>query len=451
MVPGGPREPDSEMNGQPRPQSPAGSQTAGSPSAKRQNIGDGQFRDPTGRGQMRPGAPGQPSHVTQQMLMTNGIDPNSALTHQLNNFPPQKIAAMRQLQEQNPNAPMQNPHFMKQMQGGQPNMQVAMGNPMMPPGPDGQRVTVGDLSEYYGTSHPTMPTNGIQGPNQSNHALADYQMQLMVLEQQNKRRLLRARAEQDNLSQGGNRPFEQGPNMAGMCSNVRAAPSPGPPGDKQRTPKLGSAVGPGSPLPDAQIQQNAIQNRSSPAAMNYSGPPQDGNLFYNPVGGVKGMDMVTAGSPGVMPNGPPGMRPPSSHPNGQVPQQPMMQDQMMGGPGFRPQPAGRGQPGPGGVWPGPQGGMQQPGQPPMQQQLQGGPQPVSQPAIAGGVQGRPVNMMPPPAQPGGPVNARPPTSPNITTQQQPPTPTTGTKNLPKKREKNKVSFLPPSLAPRTDF
>ncbi|RPA77008.1 hypothetical protein BJ508DRAFT_310530 [Ascobolus immersus RN42] len=35
------------------------------------------------------------------------------------------------------------------------------------------------------------------GPNQSNHALADYQMQLMVLEQQNKRRLLRARAEQD--------------------------------------------------------------------------------------------------------------------------------------------------------------------------------------------------------------------------------------------------------------
>jgi hypothetical protein len=133
-----------------------------------------------------------------------------------------------------------------------------------------------------------------------------------------------------------------------------------------------------------------------------------------------------------MANGPPNMRPPSSHPNGQIPQQPMGQEGMMG-PGFRPQPAGRGQPGPGGVWAGPQG-MQQPGQPPMQQ-LQGGPQPVSQPNVAGGVQGRPiVGMMPPPAQPGGPVGARPvPTSPNMTTPQ-PQTPTQANKAMPKKRE-----------------
>ena len=43
-------------------------------------------------------------------------------------------------------------------------------------------------------------TNGAANPSQGNHALQDYQMQLMLLEQQNKKRLLMARQEQDNIN-----------------------------------------------------------------------------------------------------------------------------------------------------------------------------------------------------------------------------------------------------------
>jgi hypothetical protein len=39
-----------------------------------------------------------------------------------------------------------------------------------------------------------------------NHALQDYQMQLMLLEQQNKKRLLMARQEQDSMSFSSSRP-----------------------------------------------------------------------------------------------------------------------------------------------------------------------------------------------------------------------------------------------------
>lgn len=49
------------------------------------------------------------------------------------------------------------------------------------------------------------PQNLATGIDGGNHALQDYQMQLMLLEQQNKKRLLRARQEQDNYSAPQNR------------------------------------------------------------------------------------------------------------------------------------------------------------------------------------------------------------------------------------------------------
>jgi hypothetical protein len=47
-----------------------------------------------------------------------------------------------------------------------------------------------------------MPTNGASAPQQGNHAPLDYQRQIMLIEQENKIRLLRVRAlqEQDNQS-----------------------------------------------------------------------------------------------------------------------------------------------------------------------------------------------------------------------------------------------------------
>lgn len=47
--------------------------------------------------------------------------------------------------------------------------------------------------------NPAAPGQGGQGGPTGNHALQDYQMQLMLLEQQNKKRLLMARQEQDTL------------------------------------------------------------------------------------------------------------------------------------------------------------------------------------------------------------------------------------------------------------
>lgn len=62
------------------------------------------------------------------------------------------------------------------------------------------------------------------GPNgQGNHALQDYQMQLMLLEQQNKKRLLMARQEQDGPQVGF------APNLS--PSNSRGGHSPGPGGE----------------------------------------------------------------------------------------------------------------------------------------------------------------------------------------------------------------------------
>jgi hypothetical protein len=49
---------------------------------------------------------------------------------------------------------------------------------------------------------------------QGNHALQDYQMQLMLLEQQNKKRLLMAQQEQDNISNNPFKAFSQVPSRS---------------------------------------------------------------------------------------------------------------------------------------------------------------------------------------------------------------------------------------------
>merc|ERR1712000_420534 len=93
---------------------------------------------------------------------------------------------------------------------------------------------------------------GAQAAGGSNHALQDYQMQLMLLEQQNKKRLMMARQEQDNMmprpegGQGGGpgpvgpngQPFQQGTSPQGP----RSVNSPNP-GDqmKRGTPHMNNA------------------------------------------------------------------------------------------------------------------------------------------------------------------------------------------------------------------
>lgn len=164
----------------------------------------------------------------------------------------------------------------------------------MPPGvPDyynGQMMRPGPLP-------PGATVNGGGGE----HALQDYQMQLMLLEQQNKKRLLMARQEQDGPGQPGMSFPANGMSPQGS----RGGPSPGPGAERRGTPKLGQQSMDGSPLPDGSM-------RGSPAAMqnfNQAQPPE----LYNSI------------NPGVRP-------PPSSNPAfvaAQFPQQQMEQMRRM--------------------------------------------------------------------------------------------------------------------------
>lgn len=106
------------------------------------------------------------------------------------------------------------------------------------------------------------PGGQANGANASgSHALQDYQMQLMLLEQQNKKRLLMAREAQDGVStvpingQGGN--FAA---PAVSPSNSRSGPSPNPDDQMKRgTPKMA----PGG-IPQ-QAMDGVMQGRASPA------------------------------------------------------------------------------------------------------------------------------------------------------------------------------------------
>ncbi|PMD65837.1 uncharacterized protein K444DRAFT_624384 [Hyaloscypha bicolor E] len=324
----------SDGNNQQRPQSPGSAENAPSPS-KRPRLDQPQFNPqqmPNGRGQM-PQQVGEtgPSNAIQaaHMQLTNGIEPNNLTAQQ---FQPganataqarlagyQANLAQQQATQMPGSKPMPNP-------GGPPNQ----GSPMMTQGQDG-----GAIANYYNPGE--MGPNGMRGPGGQpsaaggNHALQDYQMQLMLLEQQNKKRLMMARQEQDNMMPRGpdGSGGQAGPGMGANGQPFQGTSPQGPrsvnspnPGDqmKRGTPHMNPGGGMASPLPEP-------QSRGSPgAAMNFNiaGGPMD----------PSGMNQQYFN--GVMPNG---MRPPSSHPapgrfnNQMTPQQQMAmaQQQQAGG------------------------------------------------------------------------------------------------------------------------
>ncbi|KAI8933705.1 hypothetical protein NX059_009422 [Plenodomus lindquistii] len=274
------------------------------------------------------------------------------------------------------------------------------GSPMAHPGLDGQETMFAGNVPRSG-----MPPNGAPGaPQQGNHALQDYQMQLMLLEQQNKKRLLMARQEQDNMSG----PHQQGgaPGFATAMSpqGSRAGPSPNPTDMKRGTPKLGQQVLPGSPMPDGVMQPQ----RGSPAP----------NMNFDP-------NQV-----------PPGM-PPQYYPQQQMAQNPMMRPPPSSHPGanFNNQQltaqqveamrAGQMQ---NTAW---RGGPPQPGMMPAQQQM-GGPM---------GQNPQQRQQMPPPPAPTN-EQPRPEPSPSVSNQA-PPTPNQTNKANPKKGKVTKENKVYP--------
>ena len=397
---------DVDINGR-RPRTPSSADNAPSPSKRPRLENVPPQIIANGRGPSQQGFPGQMMDANQavhanNMLIQGGINPVTLSDNQFAAFQQQNPSIQQksiQVYAQNLAKDQQRQSMSKQgMQGhGSPIMQ------------SGLELGGSGVPEFLNNAAALQMGRG--GPNGTpaggNHALQDYQMQLMLLEQQNKKRLLMARQEQDT----GGRPDGQ-PGMPGAAgfapgmspSGSRSGPSPGPNDQMRGTPKMVKAGLPGSPMPDGSMPQT----RGSPAAMNFvNGMPPE--LYQQQ---AKAMNEANGSN----------MRPPSSHPsyNGQM-FNPQQMDQM-----------GRMQPSriPGN-WPqGP------PGQVPMMQQ----PPQAQQPAQMGTPQ--PRNDMPPPqAVPA--ANGRP-NSPNQPAA--PPTPNQSKAANPKgkkEREPRKVGLPGP--------
>jgi hypothetical protein len=260
------------------------------------------------------------------------------------------------------------------------------GSPMLAPMSD-PNFANGVPIDMYGQRMPAQPgMQAVPGGQGGNHALQDYQMQLMLLEQQNKKRLMMARQEQDNITGRTDGPPLPGQVSMppGMSPSGRSGTSPQPAEQMKRgTPQLGGITG--SPAAG-----DGMQGRS-PAGMNFMNngmPPDFNQMFIKPNEGM---------GPG------PGMRPPSTMDMAAM--SAMARNQQSRIPG---------------QFPG--------GQPMVQQTSQGPPQPLGTPG--------PRSEMPPPQAPTtGNAGARPqPPSPQQN--QAPPTPSQTNKPNPKKKGKD---------------
>ncbi|EEQ33247.1 OefA [Microsporum canis CBS 113480] len=450
---------DMEMNGH-RPQSPSSVENAPSPS-KRQRIDgpqvNGAQMTPNGRTQPQ-GMPGQQNQQqANSLLMQHGINPRNLTAAQLQSFQAQNPAVQaKSIQVYNQNLIHHTRSAMNNqgIPNGLINPGVMPNQPdMMQPMHDSQGMIP---QEYYGNGQMAaqmrqggMPTPGAQN---GNHALQDYQMQLMLLEQQNKKRLLIARQEQDSMARDGQPPQpgagqQQQQPTQGMHGSLppgtspqgsRAGASPNPSEQMKRgTPKMPQTGLPGSPNVGDAMQQG----RGSPASMNFGNQiPQDmgGAAFFSTM-----KNMQEAG--GVV--GPNGMRPPSSNPaySGAQMTQPMDAMARQHRPRLRLKPKLRLK-----LKPRLKLALQQ------QQQQQQQPQPQQQ-QPQHQQQGQPVgtpqerNAMPPPQAPPvatAPNNGRQSPQPGSAA---PPTPQQSAKPAPKKKDtKDNNRKRPPKRVPTTN-
>ncbi|KAK8116640.1 Som1 protein [Apiospora kogelbergensis] len=421
----------SDMDGNRRPASPGSAENAPSPNKRPRLEGNTPFNPqqaammPNGRPQQ--GMPGQQQvsntstaqsqAQTAQLLIANNINPNSLTPQQFQNFQNQPPAnQQKSIATYAQNMAGHHGNQMPNKAMGPGGVPQGQGSPMMNQ-PNGAELNTfynaeGLAGAQLGRGAPGNPQGG-----GSNHALQDYQMQLMLLEQQNKKRLMMARQEQDNL--GGSMPRGDGaagpggpggppgpngqPFPDASPQGGRAGASPNPSEQMKRgTPQMNPAGIP-SPLPEGG------QSRGSPNPMSFM-PPGDPNMaphfFTKGMNGMEGNMVQMNGG---------GMRPPSSHPGQTFNGGQMNPQQMMA--------ARQGQPGPGGPqmqWQGPNGGN------PMVPQ---GPQ--------GQVQGTPQQRaMPPPSAPAPGVNANGRTQPSspAPSNAAPPTPQQSNKAAPKKKD-----------------
>ncbi|KAL4792726.1 hypothetical protein BDV19DRAFT_246658 [Aspergillus venezuelensis] len=402
---------DMDMNGN-RPQSPSSAENAPSPS-KRPRIENGPMNGqqlaPNGRGQGQV-MPGQPNPA---MLMQNGLGgPRQMNPNQFGAFQqPGQATQPKSIQVYSQDLALHHTRSAMNIQGmpnGLMNPGVMPNQADLVPMPDGPGMYPMS-GDFYGNGQMAQVRAGVQTPGgqHGNHALQDYQMQLMLLEQQNKRRLMMARQEQDSMTrgpdgqpipgpQGQQQPGQMPPGTSPQGSRTGASPIPNDQ-MKRNTPKIPQTGLPGSP----NASDAMMPGRGSPASMNFTGqvPPEMAPQFF--------MKNMQEGM-----QGPNGMRPPSSNPA------------FSGPPMGQAMPAGANRM-PNGAWQ-----PQQGGQPMVPQQS-----PIIQPPTTGTPQS--VNSMPPPqAPPAANAGRQPPPSPQ-TGAAAPPTPQPGSKPAPRGKKDNK--------------
>lgn len=407
MMPGQPMERSNsqmEMNG-PRSGSPG---SGDAPSPKRQRM-DGNVQQ---MGQ-RPGQPGQMPNTqvgldtstldpvaaiqTRELLARSGIDLNSMPADQFNLIAMQPTNMQQKSVDLYSHQMQQSAiHAMNQAKsnmnkGMPPNVSAAMG----PAGAQGSPLSQAgiDPSLEFTPNGPMRPgivpgagavaAGAPGGPNSGNHALQDYQMQLMLLEQQNKKRLLMARQEQDSMSShpgmppGANGQFA--PNMSPQGSRA-GGPSPNPNEMARGTPKMQPGASPNghmqgrvSPAPGFDPSQGIPPNMRNQMVMGPNGQmmPRSHPQFAGGQNGLTQGQLEMFNRAQMMPNG--------TFPGGG---QPMPPNMMPGGPpmqGQQPQPQQPGQ-GPPNMTPR-QGNQAMPPPPAPQPNATGGTQPSS-PAAA---------------------------------------------------------------------
>lgn len=216
-----------DMNGQ-RPHTPSSGDHAPSPKRPRMDAAGFNPQQMMQNGRPPPGMPPQMlpenSQATQQanaLLVNSGINPANLSESQFASFQSQQPS----VQAKSIQVYAQN--MAKTRGDGKPFTVDLKASSHSCIDPMGMAGGAGGPDFYE--NHPQMMRAGAMGPNPGangqpgNHALQDYQMQLMLLEQQNKKRLLMARQEQD-----GPGPIGYAPNMS--PSGSRGGPSPGPGG-----------------------------------------------------------------------------------------------------------------------------------------------------------------------------------------------------------------------------
>ncbi|KTW32201.1 uncharacterized protein T551_00883 [Pneumocystis jirovecii RU7] len=294
-----PRDLEADLNGQTQSsRSPALSNQVLSPSKRQKLSPDGSYAPLQGAIQARPqmiqnnlAAP-PPTLQTQQakqMLLNSGINPLSLAQQQFAAFQSQVPSIQqRQLQEYTQSLTNQQQRVVNIAKG-----QVSNQSGSMITG-DGNEIGPNDFYENILSSQQNCTTN----PN--NHVLQDYQMQLMFLEQQNKKRLMMTHQDQERL-QSQDSSFQilspQGLRNAVSPENAHNDP-------KRVMQKMTHQNGSSSPADGQLTQQTNSSRNASPNVTGYNGQIQSDAhpqiMFFNQ---AKAMGDIQPGGMIIGPNG----------------------------------------------------------------------------------------------------------------------------------------------------